>query len=80
MSSQDNGALFEESSRGGVSAITAIMFVLSLVLTLGGFVMMSYGFNPSAGATVELGLFAGGLAATVVGFLIPFAILPAIGK
>ncbi|GAA1606363.1 hypothetical protein [Leucobacter chromiireducens] len=80
MASQDNGALFEESSRGGVSAVTAIFFVLSIALAFGGFVLMSFGFNPSLGATTELWLFVGGLAASIVGFALPFTVLPAIGK
>ncbi|WP_025133210.1 hypothetical protein [Leucobacter sp. PH1c] len=80
MGSQENGALFEESSRGGVSAITAVVFVLSMVLAFGGFVLMSYGFNPTLGMTTELWLFLGGLLSSVIGFALPFAILPAIGK
>ncbi|MCW2287299.1 hypothetical protein [Leucobacter luti] len=80
MSSQSNGALFEESSRGGVGAITAIVFILSMVLSIGGFVLMSYGFNPTLGAAGEQFFFIGGLAATIIGFALPFTLLPAIGK
>lgn len=80
MSTQNNGALFEESSQGGVSAVTAISFILSFVLTVGGFILMSYGFNPSMGGTFELWMFTGGLIATIVGFALPFALLPLTGK
>ncbi|WP_125100326.1 hypothetical protein [Leucobacter chromiireducens] len=80
MASQDNEALFEESSRGGVSAVTAVFFVLSIVLAFGGFVLMSYGFNPTLGATTELWMFFGGLLSSAIGFALPFAVLPAIGK
>ena len=79
MAQQKNAALFEESSQGSVSAVTFIGFVLSMILVLGGFVLMGYGVNIELGA-LELWTFAGGLAATVLGFMIPFAILPAIGK
>ncbi len=79
MAKQETGALFEESSQGAVSAVTAFVFILSLVLTLGGFVLMSYGVNPELGAA-EVWTFAAGLAATVIGFALPFNILPAIGK
>ena len=79
MAQQKNAALFEESSQGSVSAVTFIGFVLSMVLILGGFVALGYGVNIELG-TLQVWTFAGGLAATVLGFLIPFAILPAIGK
>ena len=72
--------LFEESSQGAVSAVTAIVFVGSFVLAMGGLVLMSYGFNPSAGSTTELVMFCGGLAASIIGFVLPFTLLPAIGK
>ena len=72
-------ALFEESSQGAVGATTAIIFVLSLILVFGGFILMGYGVNIELG-TMELWTFTGGLAATTIGFLIPFTILPAIGK
>lgn len=71
--------LFEESSQGAVGAMTVIMFVLSAALVLGGFILMGYGVNIELG-TLELWTFSGGLAATTLGFLIPFSILPAIGK
>lgn len=79
MAKQDNENLFEESSQGAVSAVTAVIFVLSMVLVLGGFVLMSYGVNPALGAA-EAFTFAGGLAATILGFIIPFTWLPATGK
>ena len=79
MAKQDEG-LFEESSQGAVSAITAIVFVVSFVLAMGGLVLMSYGFNPAAGSTTELVLFSGGLVASIIGFMLPFTVLPAIGK
>ncbi|GAA1317281.1 hypothetical protein ACFSWE_10770 [Leucobacter albus] len=72
--------LFEESSQGSVSAITAVVFVLSFALAMGGIVLASYGFNPSLGATTELFLFAGGLVLSVIGFVLPFTILPKLGK
>ena len=72
-----NEALFEESSQGAVSAVTAVVFLLSLVLMLGGMVLSSYAFH--AGGP-DLYLFSFGLAATVLGFMLPFTFLPAIGK
>lgn len=72
-------ALFEESSQGAVGAVTAITFVLSCVLVLGGFIAMGYGVNVSLGV-VEPWVFTGGLVATFIGFMIPFAFLPATGK
>ncbi|WP_336658638.1 hypothetical protein [Leucobacter sp. USHLN153] len=79
MAKQENAALFEESSQGAVSAVTAIVFILSVVLAFGGLVVMSYGLQPSLGAG-EAWVFAGGLAATILGFAVPFTVLPAIGK
>ncbi len=80
MNVQNNDALFEENSRGGVSAVTAVVFVLSMILAFGGFVLMSYGFNPELAPSAELSLFIGGLAASIVGFVLPFTLLPALGK
>ncbi|MBP1327516.1 Mg/Co/Ni transporter MgtE [Leucobacter exalbidus] len=80
MANENNEALFIESSRGAVSAVTVVVFVLSLVLSMGGIVLMSYGFNPTLGAFTELWIFVAGLVASVVGFMLPFTILPAIGK
>lgn len=74
-----NEALFEESSQGAVSAVTGLVFILSMALVLGGFVLMSYGFNPDLGSA-ELWTFTGGLAATVLGFMLPFTLLPTTGK
>jgi hypothetical protein len=53
--------LFEESSQGAVSAVTAIAFILSIVLVVGGMVLMSFGFNVELGQVVELWTFATGL-------------------
>lgn len=72
-------SLFEESSQGSVSAITGVMFILSFVLVIGGFVLMGYGVNIALGE-IELVTFASGLAVTTLGFLLPFTIMPAIGK
>ncbi|MFF8818408.1 hypothetical protein ACF07D_10480 [Leucobacter sp. NPDC015123] len=79
MAKQSEG-LFEESSQGSVSAVTAIVFILSFVLSMGGIVLASYGFNPAIGASNELFLFVGGLVLTTVGFALPFTVLPALGK
>ncbi|UOQ58197.1 hypothetical protein MUN78_04955 [Leucobacter allii] len=79
MAKQETGNLFEESSQGAVGAVTAVVFILSMVLAFGGFVLMSYGVNPELGAA-EVWTFAAGLAATILGFVIPFTWLPAIGK
>lgn len=72
--------LFEESSQGAVSGVTALVFVLSFVLAMGGLVFMSYGFQPDLGPTAELLIFSGGLLATIIGFALPFSILPPTGK
>lgn len=85
MAKENTQSLFEESSRGAVSAITAVFFVLSIVLSMGGIVLMSYGFNSLLGgvaerATTELWLFAGGLASATIGFALPFTVLPKLGK
>jgi hypothetical protein len=72
-----NDALFEESSQGAVSAITAIVFVSALVLFFGGLVLSSYAFGAGDSA---LALFAAGLGASTLGFMLPFWILPTTGK
>jgi len=74
-----NEALFEESSQGSVSAVTAIMFVLSMVLAFGGIFATSYAFDPAIG---EMGFFVffGGLIVSIIGFALPFTILSATGK
>jgi hypothetical protein len=77
MAKQDNVALFEESSQGAVSAATVIVFVFSVVLVFGGMVVFSYAFGPES---FNFEIFAGGLVASIVGFLLPFTLLPAIGK
>lgn len=73
-------ALFEESSQGSVSAITAVMFVVSFVLAMGGIILATYGFNPSLGMTKELLIFSAGLVLSTIGFILPFAVLPKLGK
>ncbi len=40
---------------------------------------MSYGVNPELGAA-EIWTFVAGLAATILGFALPFTLLPATGK
>lgn len=77
---EENEALFEESSQGAVSAVTAVMFVLSFLLSMGGLVVMSYGFTGNLDPTAELLTFSGGLAMSVIGFALPFNILPSTGK
>lgn len=72
--------LFEESSQGAVSGVTAVVFVFSFILAMGGIVLMSYGFNPDLTPTSEMLIFAGGLLATFLGFALPFTILPPTGK
>lgn len=74
---KQNEALFEESSQGAVSAVTALVFVLSVVLVFGGMVLSSYGFG---GGEADMTLFCSGLIATFLGLILPFTWLPAIGK
>lgn len=80
MAKTRNAELFEESSQGAVGAITALVFIVSCVLAFGGIILMGYGFNVEIGSTAELLVFAGGLVASVIGFMIPFTVLPALGK
>ena len=68
---KQNEALFEESSQGAVGVATALTFIVSMVLMLGGFVLMSYAFT--ADHTAGLWEFVGGLVAVVLGFMIPFS-------
>jgi len=75
-----NEELFEESSQGAVSAVTALSLVLSLVLTLGGFFVMGLGFDAGIDEAMGLTLFAAGLGSTLLGFFIPFTLLGATGK
>lgn len=77
---KQNEALFEESSQGSVSAITAAILILSIVLAFGGLVLMSYAFGTDHTPTSGFFTFAGGLLATVLGFAIPFNVLPSTGK
>lgn len=74
---KQNEALFEESSQGAVSAVTALVFVLSVVLVFGGMVLSSYGFGAG---DADIALFCWGLVATFLGLILPFTWLPAIGK
>lgn len=74
---KQNEALFEESSQGAVSAVTAVVFTLSIVLAFGGMIVSSYAFGAG---DADIPLFAGGLLATTIGFILPFTWLPAIGK
>lgn len=74
---KQNEALFEESSQGAVSAVTAVAFVLSLVLMVGGMVLSGYAFTSEA---PDMLIFASGLGAMILSFVLPFTILPAIGK
>lgn len=72
--------LFDESSRGTVGALTAVFFVLGFALMLGGLIVSSYAFNPPAGEGWQAGMFAGGILLSTLGFVLPFAVLPAIRK
>lgn len=74
---KQNDALFEESSQGSVSAVTALAFILSFVLLFGGMVLSSYGFGAG---DADIALFCWGLAASFLGLILPFTWLPAIGK
>ena len=74
---KQNEALFEESSQGAVSAVTALVFTLSMVLVFGGMIVSSYAFGAG---DADILLFSGGLAATIIGLILPFNWLPAIGK
>ncbi len=74
---KQNEALFEESSQGAVSAVTALVFVLSVVLVFGGMVLSSYGFGAG---DADIAIFSWGLVAMFLGLILPFTWLPAIGK
>lgn len=80
MAKQNTEALFEESSEGAVSAVTAVVFVLSMVLAFGGLIAASYSFSDSFYGVSGFLLFGGGLLASVLGFALPFTILPATRK
>ncbi|MGR4010661.1 hypothetical protein [Leucobacter sp. 1207-22] len=75
-----NEQLFEESSQGATSAITVIGFVISCVFVFGGFYLFGAGFNAELPQMTQLAIFSGGLLAQLVGWGIPFVVLPAIGK
>jgi len=77
---KQNEALFEESSQGAVSAVTATIVVLSIVLLIGGLVLMGYSFQAGLADTPSLWLFIAGFFATTVSFAIPFNLLPSTGK
>lgn len=77
---KQNENLFEESSRGAVSAITALVVVVSFVLAFGGMVLGGYAFTSGMEDLQAAILFSASLAITAIGFALPFNILPAIGK
>lgn len=75
-----NEQLFEESSRGTVSALTAVFVIVSLGLFYLGLYLMAAGFDSTLETSVQLWLFVGGLVASFLAFFLPFSVLPAIGK
>lgn len=75
-----NDALFEESSQGAVSAVTAFVFIISMVLAFGGLVAMTYAFDPALSGGASFAIFTGSLLVSIVGWILPFTLLPAIGK
>jgi len=77
---KQNEALFEESSQGAVSAVTATILIVSVVLMLGGLLLMSLAFQKDLADSPSTWMFVAGLFATVVGFAIPFNLLPSSGK
>lgn len=72
-----NDDLFEESSQGAVSAISAFMIVISVICAFGGLVLAGYAFGQDVPA-VEL--FVAGIALSFLGFAIPTTLLPLTGK
>lgn len=72
-----NEELFEESSQGAVSAITALFLVLSIVLAFGGIILAGYAFGAEVPA---IELFCGGLLLSCLGFGLAFNVLPSMGK
>lgn len=76
---KQNENLFEESSQGAVSAVTAVAFVFAFILVFGGMILMSYGFGSGAENT-DLTIFTFGLAATFLGMFVPFGLLSMTGK
>ena len=77
---QNNDELFAESSRGATSALTFFGFIISFVLFFGGMVVFSYGFGPELSPEQGLITYAGGLAASFLGVIVAFAVIPAIEK
>lgn len=73
MAKQQDDALFEESSRGKVGAGRVVLFILAMVLVFGGMYVMSLGFNESLSTAGQAWVYCLGLAATIIGFAIPFA-------
>lgn len=74
---QDNTELFAESSRGAVSALTFVGFLLSAILFFGGMVVMSFGFGGET-TTQDTIVFILGIAASFAGVGIAFGVIPAI--
>lgn len=77
---KQNEALFEESSQGAVSAVTATVLVVSVALMIGGLLLMAYSFHQDLAESPSAWMFVVGLLATVLGFAIPFNLLPSTGK
>ena len=67
-------AVFAPSPRPRMAASTVIALLVSTILVFGGFYLMGSAF--SHGESAGLWLFAGGLAADVIGFWIAFGWLP----
>lgn len=72
-----NEELFEESSRGAVSAVTVFTLIISFVLAFGGLILAGYAFGQDVPA---IELFSIGIIASFLGFAIPTSLLPATGK
>lgn len=70
----EQGDLFDESSRGKIGASKVVWFVLASILAFGGMVTMSYGFNTALSETVQFWVFVAGLGITLAGFAIPFGL------
>lgn len=77
---KQNETLFEESSQGAVSAVTASVLIISIVLAFGGLVLMGYSFHQDLEETPSAWMFVVGLLSTTLGFAIPFNLLPSTGK
>lgn len=74
---QDNSELFAESSRGAVSALTFVGFLLSAILFFGGMVVMSFSFT---GASTDTLTFILGIISSFAGVGIAFGVIPAIER